>query len=101
MNSLTDARDFHDPEPASNSGASHVSSKPLNIPSSRGMLSLDPGLPLDTRNSMGISGNVFESLLAREGPSSALSSRIHGIWHHLRADWDQVIQEILWNMEEG
>ena len=29
-------------------------------------------LPLDTRNTFGTSGNVFESLLAREGPSSAL-----------------------------
>ena len=27
--------------------------------------------------------------------------QIHGIWHHLLADWDQVIQEIVWNMEEG
>ena len=36
------------------------------------MRSRDSGLPLDTRNTMGSLGNVFESLLAREGPSSAL-----------------------------
>ena len=39
------------------------------------------------------------SVLKKDHPQ--LSSRIHGIWHHLRADWDQVMQEILWNMEEG
>ena len=36
------------------------------------MLSRDSGLPRDTRNNMGISGNAFESQAAREGPSSAL-----------------------------
>ena len=72
VNSSTSARDFYDPETASSSGASHVPWQPLNIPSPRGMLSRDSGLPLDTRNSMGTSRNVFESLLAGEGPSSAL-----------------------------
>ena len=38
-------------------------------------------------------------LLEKEHPQ--LSSRIHGIWHHLLADWDQVLQEKIWNMEEG
>ena len=38
-------------------------------------------------------------LLEKDHPQ--LSSRIHGVWHHLLADWDRVIQEILWNMEEG
>ena len=36
------------------------------------MLSRDSGLPLDTRNKMGTSGNVFESLPARGEPSSGL-----------------------------
>ena len=36
------------------------------------MRSRDSGLPLDTRNTMGTSRNVFENLPAREGPSSAL-----------------------------
>ena len=35
LNSLSDARDFHDPETASISGASHVPSQPLTIPSPR------------------------------------------------------------------
>ena len=36
------------------------------------MLSRDSRLPLDTRNSTGISGNVFERLPAREGLSSPI-----------------------------
>ena len=72
VNSLTDARDFYDPETASSSRASHVPSEPLNIPNPRGMLCRDSGSLLDTRNSMSTSRNVFESLPAREGPSSAL-----------------------------
>ena len=72
VNSLSDARDFDDPETASSSGASHVPSQPLNIPSPKGMLSRDSGLSLDTRNSMGTSGNVLEHLPAQEGPSCAL-----------------------------
>ena len=72
VSSLNDAKEFYDSETASSSGASHVFSQPLNIPSPRGMLSRDSGLPLDTRNSMGTSGSGFESLPAREGPSSAL-----------------------------
>ena len=71
-NSLSDAREFYDPETARSSGASHVPGKPLTIPSPRTMPSRDSGLPHDTRNAMGASGNVFESLLARDGPSSAL-----------------------------
>ena len=71
-NSLSDAREFHDLETASSSGALHVPIQPLTIPSPRGMPSRDSGLPHDTQNIMGTSGNVFESLPAREGPSSAL-----------------------------
>ena len=32
----------------------------------------DSGLPRHTRNTMGTSGNVFESLLARESPPSSI-----------------------------
>ena len=71
VNSLIDARDFHDPDTASSSGASHVPSQPLNIPGPKTMRCRDSGLPLDTRNSMGTAANVFESRLDREGPSSA------------------------------
>ena len=71
VNSLTDARDFYDPETSRISGASHVPSQPWNISSPRGMLSRDSGLPLGTRNTVGTSGNVFEGPLARGEPSSA------------------------------
>ena len=54
VNSLTDAREFHDPYTASGSGTFHVPSQLLNIPSPRGMLSCDSGLPLDTRFSTGV-----------------------------------------------
>ena len=69
----------------------------MTIPSPRGILGRDSGLPLNTQSSMGTSGNVFE--IPREGPSSALLI-IHGIWHRVLADWDQVLQEMSWNMEE-
>ena len=66
VNSLSDAIEFHDSETGSSSGATHVSSQPLIIPSPRTMRSRDSGLPLDTRNSLGSSGNVFERLPARK-----------------------------------
>ena len=47
-------------------------SQPMNIPSPRGVLGRDSRFPLDAENSMGNSQNIFESLPAREGPSSAL-----------------------------
>ena len=71
VNSLSDATEFHDPETASSSGARHVPSQPSTIPSPRTTPCCDSGLPHDTRNIVGTSGNVFDSLLAREGPSSA------------------------------
>ena len=67
VNSLSDARDFHDPESASSSGASHVTSHPGTIPSSRNMLGRDSGLPLNIRNIVGFSRNVFERQLAQQG----------------------------------
>ena len=66
VNSLSDAGEFHDPETASSSGLSHVPSQPMSIPSPGGMASRDSCLPHDTRNSMGTSGNVFESLPAQK-----------------------------------
>ena len=65
-NSLSDAREFYDPEKASTSGATHVPSQPFSIPSPRDMRSRDSGLPLDTRNTMSTSENFFERQLARE-----------------------------------
>ena len=75
-NSLSDAREFHDPDTAKSSGASRVPSQPLIIPSPRGVRSRDSGLPRDTRNTVGTSGNVFEGLHAQ------LSSETQRIWHH-------------------
>ena len=59
VKSLSDAREFDDPETASSPGATHVPSQSLIFPSPRDMRSRDSGLPLDTRNTMGTSGNVF------------------------------------------
>ena len=71
MNSLSDAREFYDPEVASSSGLHHVPSHPMRVPSARGMIRRDSCLPLHERNSLGTPGNVFESLLVRGEPSSA------------------------------
>ena len=68
-NSLTDDREFNEFERSSSSGASHVPTRPLTIPSRSEKPSREPTMPNDTRNAMGISGNVFESLPAREGQS--------------------------------
>ena len=43
--------------------------QPLAIPSRSEKPSREPAMPNDTRNAMGIMGNVFESLLARERQS--------------------------------
>ena len=71
VNSLNDERDTCDLETARSSGISHVPSQPLSIPSCGGMISRGSCVPHDTRNSICTSGNVFESLPSRDGPSSA------------------------------
>ena len=71
-NSLSHAGELHDPETTSSSGASHVPSQPLTISSPRRKPGLDCALPHKTRYGMGTSGNVFESLPAREGQTSFL-----------------------------
>ena len=71
-NSLSDAREFHDPETAGSSGASHVTSPPLTNPSYRTVPRRDSGLPPETLNMMGIS-DVFERLPAREGQPHNIS----------------------------
>ena len=82
VNSLSDAREVHDPETAGSSGASHVTSPPLTNPSYRTVPRRDSGLPPETLNLMGISGNVFERLPAREGQPQNISKN-HRIWHLL------------------
>ena len=68
---FSEDRDSHDPETASSSGAFHVPTQLLAIPSTRSIYCLDSGLPLGARISMGISGDVFEDLPAREEQPSA------------------------------
>ena len=82
VNSLSDAREFHDPETAGSSGASHFISPPLTNPSYRTVPRRDSGLPPEALNMMDISGNVFERLPAREGQPQNISKN-HGIWHLL------------------
>ena len=72
VNSLSDAREFHDPETAGSSGASHVTSPPVTNPSYRTVPRRDSGLPPETLNMMGIS-DVFERLPAREGQPQNIS----------------------------
>ena len=72
VNYLSEKRYFHDPETPSSSGASHVPTQPLAVPSTRSIHCRDSGLPPNTRNAMGTSGDVFESLPARQDPPSAL-----------------------------
>ena len=61
VNSLKEAKEFHDPDTASSSGASHVPTQPLVIPSSREVLGRDSGLPTASRDTMGNSGNYLET----------------------------------------
>ena len=78
VNFLIDSKKFYDLETASSSGFSHVPSQPMSIPSPRGMISRDTCLQPDTRNSFGISGNVFKDLPAPSEPPAAFvgNSRI-------------------------
>ena len=80
--SLTDARDFHDLETASSSGESRVTSHRPTIPSSRTVLGRDSGVPPNTRDVMGISGNVFERLPAHERHPHDMFEKSE-TWHHL------------------
>ena len=50
VNSLSDVREFPDPETAGSSGASHVTSPPLTNPSYRTVPRRDSGLPPETLN---------------------------------------------------
>ena len=70
VNSLAEAKEFHDTDTASSSGASHVPSPPVITPSSRGM----PRFWIAAHNTdtKGNSANVFESPPAREGSVSAI-----------------------------
>ena len=71
------ARDFYDPETASGSGASHVPSHPLIVPSPREMRSRDSGLALGARNTTGTAGKRFLKvyLLEKDHPQLSGNSR--------------------------
>ena len=59
VNSMSDAREFHVPEPGSSSGATHVPDPDSTILSSRTLPRCNFGLPRNTHNCTGITGNVF------------------------------------------
>ena len=89
VNSLSDGREFYDPETASSSGATHVPSQPLTIPNPTTMPCRDSGLLHDTWNIMGNSGKVFQRLPARQGLPWALfehSKKLASSSYGLRPD---------------
>ena len=72
VNSLSDAREFFDPESGSSSGATHVPDQDSALLSSRTLPRGDSGLPRNTQNCTGILGRVFERPPAQEGQSSTI-----------------------------
>ena len=72
VNSLSEMREFYDPESESSSGATHVPDQNSTILSPRTMPRCDSGLPRSAQNCSGTSGNVFERPLVQEGRSSTV-----------------------------
>ena len=72
---------------------------PSTIPIPRGILDRDSGLPLDP-GTLWVIQEMFLKAYLLEQDHPQPSSKIHGIWHHLLADGDLVLHEILWNMKE-
>ena len=72
VNSLSYARELYDPESGSSSGATHVPEHTSAILSERTLPRCDSGLPRDTQNGPGITGNFFERPLAHEVLSSTI-----------------------------
>ena len=72
VNSLTDAREFYNPESGISSGATHVPDQTSTILSPRTLPRCDSGMPRDTQCGTGITGNVFERPRAEEGLSSII-----------------------------
>ena len=70
VNSMSDAREFYDPESGSSSGVTHVLSQFSTILSPRTMPRCDSGVLHDTLNFTGTSGNVFERPPAQGGGPS-------------------------------
>ena len=63
--SLSDAREFCDPESGSSSGATDVPNQASAVLSPRNLPRCDSGLPRDTLNGTGITGNVFSTTCSR------------------------------------
>ena len=72
VNSLSDAREFYDPESGSSSGATLVPDQTSSILSSRTLPRCDSRLPRNAQNGTGIMGNVFKRTPAQEGQSSII-----------------------------
>ena len=85
VNSLSGARALYDPELGSSSGATHV---PLPFPSPRTLPRCDSGLPSDTQNGKGISGNVFVNDDSFKKDNPLQSSTSQRIWHLLLRNWE-------------
>ena len=97
VNFLSDARKFHDPDSGSSPGTSHVPHQPLITSSSRRKPSRDSGLLHDTRNGMGIQGNVLEDLPAREGPPESETRATGFVYHReLESHRLQIFQANQW-----
>ena len=74
VNSLSDAREFHDPE--SGSRATHVPDQTSKILSSKTLPRCDSGLPRNTQNGTGTMGNVLELPSVQEGqPATVHNSK--------------------------
>ena len=72
LNALTEEQELYDPETASSSGMSRVPGQPWRVPSSRGMLIRDSGLPHFFTEFDGYLGNVFGNPSAPETISPSL-----------------------------
>ena len=88
VRSLSDAREFYDPESGSSSGATHVPDQISTILSSRTLPRCDSGLPRNTQNCTGMTGNVFERPSAQEGVSSTIFNISKNLHHPLRNSLD-------------
>ena len=96
VSSLSDAREFYDPESGSSSGATHVPDRTSTILSSRTLPRCDSGLPRNTLNGTSITGNVLERQLVQEGLPSTIfhnSKNLASSSQGLRPDTNRNIKE--------
>ena len=81
LSSLSDVKEFYDPQSGSSSGATHVPDRTSTVPSPRTFPRCDSGLPRDTQNGKGVTGNVFERPPAQERLSCTILTNQRS-WHH-------------------